>query len=76
MGIFFSPAVGAKLTAWSFGDDILEGPIWKDNRPTYYIFYSHGLSPSTWQFWIELSVRQNIIRLWYQGLVTGFGVIK
>jgi hypothetical protein len=56
MGIFFSPAVGVKLTGWSFGDDILTGPVWKDDRPTYYIFYSHGLSPTAWQFWIEVSV--------------------
>ena len=56
MGIFFSPVVGAKLTAWRFGDDILTGPVWKDDRPTYYIFYSHGLAPTAWQFWIELSV--------------------
>jgi hypothetical protein len=57
MGIFFSPLPGVRLTAWSFGDEILAGPEWKDGRPTYYIFYSHGLSPTPWQFWIELAVR-------------------
>ena len=45
-----------RLTAWSFGDEMLTGPEWKDGRPTYYIFYSHGSSPTPWQFWIELAV--------------------
>ncbi len=55
MGVFFSPEAGVKLTSWSFEDGkILTGPEWKDGRPTYYIFYSHGLSASTWEFWIEL----------------------
>ena len=52
MGIYFSPAAGVTLTNWSFENGkILTGPVWKDDRPTYYIFYSHGLSPSSWEFW-------------------------
>ena len=52
MGIYFSPAAGVTLTSWSFENGkILTGPVWKDDRPTYYIFYSHGLSPSSWEFW-------------------------
>lgn len=55
MGIYFSPAAGVKLTSWSFVEGkVLEGPEWKDGRPTYYIFYSHGLSPTSWEFWLEL----------------------
>ncbi len=58
MGIFFSPAEKVKLVSWSFEDGkILTGPIWKDNRPTHFIFYSHGLSPSYWEFWLEFEVR-------------------
>ena len=52
MGIYFSPAAGVTLTNWSFENGkILAGPAWRDERPTYYIFYSHGLSPSSWEFW-------------------------
>ena len=58
MGIYFSPAVGVRLKSWSFADGkILDGPSWKDERPTYYIFHSHGISPTPWQFWIEFQVR-------------------
>ena len=57
MGIYFSPAVGVRLKSWSFSDGkILDGPSWKDERPTYYIFHSHGISPTPWQFWIEFQV--------------------
>ncbi len=57
MGIFFSPVSGVKLKTWSFSNgEVLEGPTWKDDRPTYYIFYSHGLSPSPWQFWLDFKV--------------------
>ena len=27
---------------------------WKDGCPTYYIFCSHGLSPSSWEFWDDI----------------------
>ena len=55
MGIYFSPAAGVTLTNWSFENGkILTGPVWRDDRPTYYIFYSHGLSPSSWEFWDDI----------------------
>jgi hypothetical protein len=61
MGIYMSPASRVKMETWSLSDgEILEGPIWKDARPTYYIFHSHGLSPTPWDFWVELSVRTMI----------------
>ncbi|XP_040581648.1 endoplasmic reticulum metallopeptidase 1 [Lepeophtheirus salmonis] len=57
MGIFISPAVGVKLTSWSFVEGkILNGPSWIDNRPTHYVFYSHGISPTPWEFWLEFKV--------------------
>ena len=57
MGIYFSPKSGVKLATWSFSDgQLLEGPKWKDDRPTYYIFHSHGLSPAPWQFWLQFKV--------------------
>ena len=57
MGIYFSPKSGVSLTTWSFSEgEVLEGPKWKDERPTYYIFHSHGLSPSPWQFWLQFKV--------------------
>ena len=38
MGIYFSPAVGIRLKSWSFSNGkILDGPPWKDERPTYYM---------------------------------------
>ena len=58
MGIFISPLPGVKLNTWSFSNgELLEGPPWKDDRPTYYIFYSHGLSPSPWTFWLDFKVQ-------------------
>lgn len=57
MGIYFSPAIGVRIKSWSFSDGkILDGPPWKDDRPTYYIFHSHGISPTPWQFWVEFQV--------------------
>ena len=51
------PVSGVKLNTWSFSNgELLEGPTWKDNRPTYYIFYSHGLAPTPWTFWLEFKV--------------------
>ena len=62
MGIYFSPAVGIRLKSWSFSNGkILDGPPWKDERPTYYIFHSHGISPTPWQFWIEFKVWYNVV---------------
>ena len=58
MGIYFSPKSGVTLTTWSFSEgELLEGPKWKDDRPTYYIFHSGGLSPAPWQFWLQFKVR-------------------
>eukprot|EP00096_Caligus_rogercresseyi_P010754 TRINITY_DN4013_c0_g1_i1.p1 TRINITY_DN4013_c0_g1~~TRINITY_DN4013_c0_g1_i1.p1 ORF type:complete len:900 (-),score=145.35 TRINITY_DN4013_c0_g1_i1:1936-4635(-) len=57
MGIFISPAVGIKLVSWSFVEgNILSGPKWIDDRPTHYVFYSHGISPTPWEFWLEFQV--------------------
>jgi hypothetical protein len=57
MGVYFSPKQGVKLLTWSFSEgELLEGPVWKDDRPTYYIFVSHGLSPSPWTFWLDFQV--------------------
>lgn len=58
MGIFLAPKTNVRLINWSFVEgEVLEGPIWKDNRTTHFIFYSHGLSPSQWEFWLELEVK-------------------
>ncbi len=58
MSVVFSPAAGVNLASWSFGDENIQpGPDWKDGRRTYFIFYSHGLTPKPWEFWIELNVR-------------------
>jgi len=55
--IFLSPYPKTKITAWSFDENgVLAGPVWKDKRPTHFIFYSHGLRPLPWDFWLEMSV--------------------
>ena len=57
MGIFISPAVGVRLTTWSLAEgELLAGPTWKNDRPTYYIFHSHGKDPETWDFWLQFEV--------------------
>ena len=57
MGVYISPAVGVKLTTWSLADgELLTGPAWKNDRPTYYIFHSHGKDPETWDFWLQFEV--------------------
>jgi len=62
MGIYISPVSGVKLNTWSFSNgELLEGPTWKDNRPTYYIFYSHGLAPTPWTFWLDFKVHKDYI---------------
>ena len=64
MGIYFSPKSGVTLTTWSFSEgELLEGPKWKDDRPTYYIFHSGGLSPAPWRFWLQFKVRYSFIYL-------------
>ena len=60
LGVFFSPEVGVTLKKWSFADgEVMDGPGWKDGRKTYYIFHSHGMMASTFQFWLEFKVRRN-----------------
>ncbi len=57
MAIFLSPMENIELVSWSFDDGkVQRGPKWKDGRYTYFIFYSHGLSPKPWEFWVELEV--------------------
>ena len=57
MGIMFSPEVGVLLQTWSFADgQPLEGPKWKDDRSTYYIFHSRGMMATPFQFWLEFKV--------------------
>jgi len=44
MGVFLSPALGIQLVSWSLADrQILQGPEWKQGRPTHYIFHSQVL---------------------------------
>ncbi len=62
MAIFLSPAVGVEMSGWSFeGAPLQPGPQWKDGRPTYFIFYSHGLNPKHWEFWVELKVPKTFV---------------
>lgn len=57
MGVFLSPALGIQLVSWSLADrQILQGPEWKQGRPTYYIFHSQGKDTEPWEFWLDLEV--------------------
>ncbi|XP_039615500.1 endoplasmic reticulum metallopeptidase 1-like isoform X1 [Polypterus senegalus] len=50
MSIYFLTRNGAKLISWSFGDGSPEFNL--DGE--YFIFYSHGLDYSAWNFWLEI----------------------
>lgn len=57
MGVFISPSAGIKLISWSLAQgQVLEGPEWKANRPTYYIFHSQGKDTEAFEFWLDLEV--------------------
>lgn len=57
MGVFISPSSGIKMITWSLAQgELLEGPKWKHERPTYYIFHSQGKDVEPWQFWVDLEV--------------------
>ena len=58
MSIYFSPWTNAEIVDWSFDKDkiIPSHSDWKDGRKVYHIFYSHGLNPGPWEFWVELKV--------------------
>lgn len=56
MTIFLSPFENVTLVKWSLGDELApSGPYW-NNRPTYFIYYSHGLSDGPFKFWVEMKV--------------------
>lgn len=56
MGIMFSPVVGVELTSWDIMKEVpLEGPLW-NNRKTYFIYYSYGLSPVPFTFSLDLKI--------------------
>lgn len=60
MTLFISPYRGVELKSWSLvAGPPLKGPSW-ENRSTYYVYYSYGSDPQTWNFWIDFEVRANI----------------
>lgn len=42
------------MTKWSF-EELQESQTWND-RPTYMVYYSHGLMGGTLEFYVDLQV--------------------
>ena len=52
--MYFSPALGIELVNSSFGELLVSET--EDERDVYFLFYSHGVDPGPWTFWIEFDV--------------------
>ncbi|XP_055470095.1 endoplasmic reticulum metallopeptidase 1 isoform X2 [Psammomys obesus] len=54
MSFYVRSHKGAKLSQWSLGN----GTPVTSRGGDYFVFYSHGLQASAWQFWIEVQVSE------------------
>ncbi|XP_036289899.1 endoplasmic reticulum metallopeptidase 1 isoform X2 [Pipistrellus kuhlii] len=54
MSLYVRPHKGSTLSQWSLGN----GTPVTSKGGDYFVFYSHGLQASAWQFWIEVQVRE------------------
>ncbi|XP_015417999.1 PREDICTED: endoplasmic reticulum metallopeptidase 1 [Myotis davidii] len=52
MSLYVRPHKGSTLSQWSLGN----GTPVTSKGGDYFVFYSHGLQASAWQFWIEVQV--------------------
>lgn len=52
MSFYVRTHKGSTLSQWSLGNGI---PV-TSRGGDYFVFYSHGLQASAWQFWIEVQV--------------------
>lgn len=52
MSFYVRPHKGSTLSQWSLGN----GTPVTSKGGDYFVFYSHGLQASAWQFWIEVQV--------------------
>lgn len=53
MSFYVRARKGSTLSQWSLGN----GTPVTSKGGDYFVFYSHGLRASAWQFWIEVQVR-------------------
>lgn len=53
MSFYVRTHKGTTLSQWSLGN----GTPVTSRGGDYFVFYSHGLQASAWQFWIEVQVR-------------------
>ncbi|XP_068521941.1 endoplasmic reticulum metallopeptidase 1 [Anas acuta] len=54
MSLYIRPHKGSALSTWSLGDGTPVASIGGD----YFVFYSHGLHATPWNFWIELTASE------------------
>lgn len=54
MSLYIRPHEGSALSTWSLGDGTPVASVGGD----YFVFYSHGLQATPWQFWIELTASE------------------
>lgn len=52
MSLYIRTHKGSTLSQWSLGN----GTPVTSKGGDYFVFYSHGLQASAWQFWIEVQV--------------------
>lgn len=60
MSLYIRPHEGSALSTWSLGDGTPVASVGGD----YFVFYSHGLQATPWQFWIELTVSMLLLETW------------
>lgn len=72
MSFYVRTHKGSTLSQWSLGN----GTPVTSKGGDYFVFYSHGLRASAWQFWIEVQVRisQLCCRDW-SGSAVASGII-
>ncbi|KAL3286357.1 hypothetical protein HHI36_000864 [Cryptolaemus montrouzieri] len=59
IGVMMSPVFGVTLKQWSLeSKQPLAGPIW-NGRNTYFIYYTYGLNPVPFNFYIDFEVPSN-----------------
>lgn len=59
MSFYVRAHKGSTLSQWSLGN----GTPVTSKGGDYFVFYSHGLQASAWQFWIEVQVGIFLARL-------------
>ena len=56
MGVYFSPHKEVTVVASSVGPLLPISDGADDGRLAYFLYYSHGVDPGPWEFWLQLAV--------------------